>query len=338
MVNTELFGTYRSQPVQAFTLSAGALSLRVLEYGATLQSLVFDGVECLLGYDDLQGYVNGGSFQGATIGRYANRIGGAAFPLGGEVCRLVPNENGNTLHGGPAGFNTRLFRGRVVDDCSVALSLHSPHLEGGFPGALDFTLTLRVSADPAAVTLRYEARCDRDTVMNFTNHAYFTLGGAGVNDMTLKLAATHYLPVNDALLPLSDPQPVAGTPFDFTAPKAIGKALAAHHPQLALAGGIDHNYVLGQSRGYRKAVAEATCPATGITLACSTDLPGLQVYTGNQLNEPTGRGGQPLCRHAALCLETQFFPDSPNHPAYPSCFVKAGELFTSRTCYAFRRG
>lgn len=335
MVKEWICGTLDGRPVKEFEITDGALCLRVMEYGATVHQLLWNGTDMVAGYDDLTGYVKGTSFQGATVGRYANRIGGACFCLQNEIYRLEANDGGiHSLHGGTSGFYGKLFTGEVVKENSVAFSLFSPHNEGGYPGNLHFTVTFTLADD--GVTIVYDGLSDRDTVMNFTNHSYFHLGAADNKSIVLQILGDAITPVDEGLIPTGQRMDVTGTPFDFRTPKAIGADLEASHPQLRLAGGYDHNYILGNTRGYRENVITAHYPAGGVTLTCSTDLPGVQLYTANMLDEPAGKGGKPLCRHGAFCLETQFFPDSPHHPDFPSCVVKAQTPFRSVTRYAFK--
>lgn len=336
MVTIQPFGTYQGRMVKAFNIQQDHLCVRLLEYGATVQQLLFDGIDCVLGYDTLQDYRNGKSFQGATVGRYANRIGGAAFPYQGGLCQVDANEAGkNALHGGATGFAHRLYQGKVVDDAAVAFTIVSPHGEGGYPGSLTLQVTFRVSAD--TLQIDYNAVADRDTIMNFTNHAYFTLGADSIIDTRLCIKADAYTPIDRELIPTGEICPVAGTPFDFRQPKAIGRDIFSADAALQAVGGYDHNFVLGTDRRMRENVITAFAPQTGIELTCSTDMPGVQLYTANSLQEPVGKQGRPLTPHTAFCLETQFFPDTPNQPDFPSCFVKAEQPFASSTYYRFVR-
>ena len=336
MITKTVCGQIDGKNVHEFTIESQNLTLQVMEYGATVHRLLFDGTDCVAGYDTLDSYVGGNSFQGATVGRYANRIGGAAFSLNGESFKVDANDNGvNSLHGGSVGFYGKLFQGEEIDDHTVAFSLFSPHLAGGYPGNLHLTVTFCVEND--GVTITYDALSDRDTVMNFTNHAYFTLGADGCRDVVLQINAHAITPVDDLLIPTGELLDVTDTPFDFRVAKPIGRDLNEAHPQLRLGGGYDHNFVLGNTKEWRERVITAANPQNGITLTCSTDLPGVQLYTSNVLNEPTGKGGKPLTKHLAFCLETQFFPDTPNRPNFPSCAVKAEEPFTSVTRYELKK-
>lgn len=336
MITKQVCGRIGDRDIYEFTVQNGDVTLQVMEYGATVHTLTYQGVDCVAGYDTLDGYLQGDSFQGATVGRYANRIGGAAFTLNGETYQVDANDNAvNSLHGGKVGFYGQIFNGEAVDQNSVAFTLFSPHLEGGYPGNLHLTVTFTVENN--GVTITYDGMSDRDTVMNFTNHAYFHLGAASCLDIRLQMKADAITPVDDLLIPTGELMDVIDTPFDFRKGKAIGQDITEAHPQLTLGGGYDHNFVLGQTKQWREGVITATNPQNGITLTCSTDLPGVQLYTSNVLNEPAGKGGEALCKHRAFCLETQFFPDTPNQPQFPSCVVKAEQPFTSITRYEFAK-
>ena len=334
MVTVRSAGTVGGREVREFIISDGELSVSVLEYGATVHGILFRGVDCVAGYDGLDGFVGGGSYQGATVGRYANRIGGASFVLGGERFCLDENDGENSLHGGFSGISFKVLEGEQVGESAVRFSCSSPDGEGGFPGNLIFSVTFSVCGD--ALSIKYEAVSDRDTVMNYTNHAYFTLGAGSCLPVVLKIDADGYTPVDAGLIPTGEIADVTGTPFDFREPKEIGRDIGSDHPQVAAEGGFDHNFVLrGGPREFKRDAAVAFCPETGITLRCSTDMPGVQLYTANLLDEPCGKGGVPLSRHRAFCLETQFFPDTPNKAEFPSCAVRAGEKFESVTVFKF---
>ncbi len=342
-VKTEAFGRLPDgRLVDRLVLEgAGGLQVSVLTYGATLQAIQFREKDMILGYDCLQDYLEGkGSYQGATVGRYANRIAGGRFSLNGVEYTLACNDGKNHLHGGNAGFDKKVWTSQVLSDGdapAVRLSIVSEDGEEGYPGRLDVAVTMTVTAENV-LRLAYEARSDKDTVVNLTNHAYFNLNGwdgGDIRDTKLTVYADSITEADEGLIPTGRLLPVEGTPFDFRNGKAIGEALDADHPQILCAGGIDHNFVLGTDRSRRHAV-HAVSPRSGIELDCYTDLPGIQIYTANALNETAGKGGVKLYKNQGFCLETQFFPDSPNRQAFPSAALKAGELFASVTEYAFR--
>lgn len=336
MVEKRVIGTLNGADVHEFTVSDGGLTVNIMEYGATIHNIFFEGIDCVAGYDDLEGYVNGGSHQGATVGRYANRLGGAAFEINGVRYSVDRNDNGvNSLHGGNCGFSHRMYRGEAVADNAVKFTIFSPDGEGGYPGNLEMSVTFTVKND--TLTLKYRAVSDKDTVMNFTNHAYFNLGAKNNLTTVLQIKSNAITPVDSLLIPTGELMDVTDTEFDFRQPKPIGRDIAGEHPQLKLGGGYDHNFVLSEERGYKKDAVVAFCPESGITLTCSTDLPGVQLYTANMLDEPCGKGGLPLIKYYAFCLETQFWPDTPNNPDFPSCLVKAGEVFETVTEYSFKK-
>ena len=347
-VTAEEWGTADGGPVRRFVLHSGELRAAVLTYGATLQTLEYAGSDRILGYDSLEGYRNGESYQGAAVGRYANRIAGGRFTLGGREYDVGRNDKGvGHLHGGRVGFDKRLWTAEAVDDGegpAVRFSLHAADGEEGYPGNLSVTLTYRLVGGNT-LRLTYTAETDRDTVVNLTNHAYFNLNGRvgdgalrddTILDTRVRIAAQAFTPVDARLIPTGELRAVEGTPFDFRQEKAIGRDIGGEDEQLRLGDGYDHNFVLGTDRRFRHA-ASAYSPRGGVRLDCFTDLPGVQFYTGNALDEPGGKGGVPLHRRQGFCLETQFFPDSPNRPAFPSPVLRAGETFVSVTEYRFSR-
>ena len=238
------------------------------------------------------------------------------------------------LHGGFSGFDRKLWAAQVLSDGgepSVRFTCTAEDGEEGYPGRLETAVTFTVTA-ANALTIRYEARTDAPTVLNLTNHAYFNLNGfdgPDVRDTVLQIEADRYMPVDDKLIPTGELAPVEGTPFDFRAAKAIGRDFS---PELQ---GYDHNFVLC-GEGFRRALT-AVSPRTGIRMECWTDQPGVQLYTAGALEEETGKGGKPMGHFQAFCAETQHFPDTPNHPEYPSAVLRPGEVFRSVTEYRFSR-
>lgn len=332
------------EPVEVHDLVGRSLSVAVSTYGARIVGFRTpdrrgDVADVVLGFDDLAGYLQDGSYHGATVGRVANRIAGGRFELDGDPFVVPANEGANALHGGTQGFDSRLWTAEPGSGASPCVRLHRRSADGemGFPGNLDVSVTFTVEGDDLVID--YEAVTDRPTVVNLTQHAYFCLAGAGsVEDHVLQVAASQYLPVGDDLLPIGPPSPVEGTPFDLRTPVRIGDRVRVAHPQVMLARGIDHTYVLdgpvetgpGDEGGLRLA-ARVEHPGTGRTLEVWTDQPGLQVYTGNMLDGTTvGRGGLVHRQGDGLCLEPQHFPDSPNRPGYPSTVLRPGATYRSR--------
>lgn len=334
MVEKALYGKFDGKDVYRFEICDGDLRVNLIEYGAIVQSVYFGDVDCVAGYDTLEGYVNDGSNQGGTVGRYANRIGGARFELNGVTYEVGANDNGNSLHGGFVGFNHRLYKGEPMSANSVKFTIESEDGDGGYPGNVTMSVTFTVKDN--TLTLEYNAVSDKDTIMNFTNHAYFNLGSENNFSTELMIKADSITPVSAQLIPTGELMDVTGTPFDFRTAKPIGRDIKDAHPQVALADGFDHNFVLGNTVEYREDVVSAYCPESGITMTCSTDLPGVQLYTSNMLDEKGGKNGD-LKQYYAFCLETQFWPDTPNKPQFPSCTVKANEPFYSVTKYKFSK-
>ena len=339
-VQQEPFGTTKDgQAVEKLILRCGAMEAEVLTYGATLRALRTpdrnqEPVDVVLGYDSAGGYENNGGYLGAVIGRYANRIAGARCVIEGETVRLTPNEGPKQLHGGPAGFDKQVFAIRQVGPDSVTLAHTSPDGTGGFPGVLSVQVTYTLTGQ--ALRLHYEAASTLPTYCNLTNHSYFNLNGGGdAMRHRLWLAASRYTPVGPDSIPTAMARPVAGSPFDFTAEKTIGRDINADDQQLRNVGGYDHNFVLDPAQGLRRA-AKLTGDRSGIVMEVWTDKPGLQLYTGNMLNA-RGKHGATYRPRQAVCLETQFFPDSPNHPEWGDILLRPGCRYDYTTEFRFSR-
>jgi aldose 1-epimerase len=320
----------------------------VISYGATLVSLKVPdrngkAADIVLGYDTLDGYEQGKSFFGATIGRYGNRIAGGEFTLDGTVFHLPKNDGPNSLHGGTTGFNKRVWKGvdRSRADAQVLeLSYTSPDGEEGYPGTLKVRVKYTLPAEANELRIDYAATTDKDTVVNLTNHSYFNLSGDAskeIVDHQLLLRAPQFTPVDATLIPTGELRAVRSTPFDFTKPTAIGARISQDDEQLKFGKGYDHNWVLERTekRGLQLA-AEVFEPSSGRVLEVLTTEPGIQFYSGNFLDGTAkGKGGQLYAHRTGLCLETQHFPDSPNHPKFPSTVLKAGESYRSATVLRF---
>lgn len=337
-----MFGYLPSgEAVEKITLKGnGGLTVSLLTYGAAVQEILFAGQDVALGFDTLEGYLAGSSFQGAMIGRYGNRIAQGMFELNGHTYDVGCNEGGfGHLHGGDGGFHTRLWSADIMDsgeEPMVRFSYTSADGEEGYPGKLEVSVDVTVTADDA-LKFSYQAHSDQDTVVNLTNHTYFNLHGwqnGTILDLDLQINADAVTPVNYRFIPTGEILPVEGTPFDFREPKPIGQDMDLSHEQLAICGGYDHNFVLGEC-GKPKLAARAFSKKSGIGLECTTDQPGMQVYVSNGLSENTGKGGVALYKHQGLCLETQHYPDSPHHTHFPSTILRTGETFHSETAYRF---
>ena len=331
-------------PVEIYTLSDGAFEARIATYGGVVVSLKAPDrngktADVVLGFDDLDGYVanfNGpaDAYFGALIGRYANRIAHGSFSLDGHKYSLPLNNGANTLHGGPHGFNNVVWKAKPIAD-GVELSYLSKDGEAGYPGNL--TATVRYTLVKGDLRIEYSADTDKDTVVNLTNHSYFNLAGQGdILNHQLTLHASRFTPVDAGLIPTGELKAVESTPFDFRKATAVGARINANDAQLHLGRGYDHNWVLDSGGGKLVEAAELYDPASGRFLKVLTDQPGIQFYSGNFLDGSIkGKGGKPDVLHAALCLETQHFPDSPNHPDFPSTELKPGQRYHTITVYSF---
>ena len=314
-----------------YTIENGRIQAQITSYGAGLVSLFVDGLDVCLGCDDVRGYEKNGAFLGATVGRNANRMRGASFLLNGERVQLPANEGSNNLHSGPDSWAHRLWEKTAHTENSVTLTIHSPHGDQGFPGNADVSVTYTIENN--GLTIRYRAVSDRDTAFNLTNHAYFNLFGQDkperAMDQELMLPAASFCPDDAANIPTGEVRSVVGTPFDFRVFKPIGRDIGMDYEPLHLQGGYDHNFV-----NVQPICAVMRNPENGLTMTVTTDLPGVQVYAGNFL-ENHGKGGIYYGKRSGVALETQFFPDSVNHPEWAQPFVKAGEVFETVTRYAF---
>ncbi len=348
-VTSRPFGTVAGRPAHLYTLTnARGMTVKITDLGGTVTSIVVPDRrgrmgDVALGYDSLPNYAANakGTYFGALIGRYANRIARGRFTLDGKTYHLFINNPPNTLHGGKVGFNAQLWSARpeqTPTTAGLALTLVSPDGQEHFPGTLRVRVVYTLTDDDA-LRLRYTATTDKDTVVNLTNHTYFNLNGAGdgtVLDHQLQINANRYTPVDKTSIPLGPLAPVAGTPFDFRRPHAIGARIGAPNQQLANGHGYDHNFVLDSGGGRLALAARVYAPRTGRVLTVYTDQPGVQLYTGNFLDGTIrGKGGKRYVHRGAFCLETQHFPDSPNEPTYPTTELKPGRVFRSVTVYRF---
>lgn len=347
-ISMQPFGkTPDGHEVSLYTLSNKAgMQVSITNYGGIITSIKvpdrnkhFDDI--VLGFDNLDGYTSKNPYFGATIGRYANRIANGTFTLDGKTYHIPTNEGTNALHGGTVGFNKRVWTPKEVStSAGPALELHylSPDGEMGFPG--DLSVTVRFSLnDKNELRLEYMATTDKPTVLNLTNHSYFNLSGQGngtiLHDKVM-LAADNFTPVDKDLIPTGQIKSVAGTPFDFLKPMVIGSRINEDNEQLKLAKGYDQNWVLNNKGESIALAAKVEDPHSGRVLEVLTNQPGIQFYTGNQLDGSIhGKGGNAYPRNGALCLETQHFPDSPNHPNFPSTVLRPGQKFDRTTIFRF---
>ena len=313
-----------------YTIENGRVRAEVTSFGAALVSLYVDGVDVCLGLDDVQAYATQGGYLGAVVGRNANRVGGAKFVMNGQTVTLPANEGTTCLHSGPDGWSHRLWEKKAHSENSLTLGIFSPDGDQGFPGNAQMTVTYTIEND--GLTIRYRAVSDKDTVFNVTNHAYFNLFGQDkperAMDQELLIPARAFCPDDAKNIPTGELRNVEGTPFDFGSFKAIGRDIGMDYEPLHLQGGYDHNFV-----NVGEVCAVMRNPENGLTMTVTTDLPGVQVYAGNFLDN-TGKGTV-YGKRSGVALETQYFPDAVNHPEWVQPFVKAGEVWESVTRYAF---
>jgi aldose 1-epimerase len=319
--------------VRAITYGAAIVSVRVPDRTGRLDDVV-------LGFDHLDDYLTKGRYLGTIVGRYGNRIGKGRFSLDGSTIQLATNNGPNHLHGGVKGFDQVVWKAEPFErdgNAGVTFTYLSPDGDDGYPGALDVSVAYTLTPRNELI-LDYTARTDRATPINLTNHSYFNLAGRGHGDILqhqLRLYAGRYTPTDATQIPTGEIAPVAGTPFDFRTPTAIGARIDAANEQIRRGGGYDHNFVIDgfdAANGFvLHPAARVVDPVSGRTLDAATTEPGVQFYTGNNLDRTRNGFG----RRTAFCLETQHFPDSPNHPNFPSTILRPGETYRSRTVYTF---
>lgn len=337
--------TLDGRPIHHYTLTNDSLVVQLINYGGIITHLFAPDrngarADVVLGFDDPRQYQFKNPYFGAIIGRYGNRIAGGRFTLDGKVYTLATNNGPNALHGGVDGFNRRLWRADTFqrgDTLGVHLDYRSSNTEEGYPGNLLARVTYGLVG--SELVIGYRATTDAPTPVNLTNHTYFNLSGqpgTTVLDHEIRIRASHYTPVDSTLIPTGEIAPVAGTPFDFTRPKTIGKDIGQDHEQLRFGGGYDHNFVLDRSGPGLMEVATVHEPNSGRTLTVLTQEPGVQFYTGNFLDGTlVGKGGQVYGHRTGFCLETQHFPDSPNHPNFPTTILRPGQTYSTKTVYRF---
>ncbi len=348
-VTQEAFATTpEGAEVSLFTLTnASGMEVRAMNYGGIILTLRVpdrDGnfEDVVLGYDALQGYLDETPYFGAIIGRYGNRIAGGAFTLDGQTYSLPVNNGPNSLHGGIKGFDKVVWEAAPFengDGRGVVFTYTSPDGEEGYPGTLNARVTYTLT-DANELIFDYHATTDKATPVNLTQHTYFNLAGDGEGDVLghqITINAESFTPVDSTLIPTGEIAPVAGTPFDFTQPAAIGERInQTDNEQIRFGGGYDHNFVLDGPEGEMKQAAVVYEPTSGRVMEVSTTEPGVQFYSGNFLDGIiTGKNGHVYEKRFGFCLETQHYPDSPNQPNFPSTILRPGEEYQSRTIYKF---
>jgi aldose 1-epimerase len=338
-IGKKTFGVLSNgKKVVLYTLKAGDLRLSLSSLGAAWTSLELPSrnggtVDVVLGYSTLEGYLANTTYQGVTVGRFANRIGGGAFSLNGTKHQLDTNDGEHTLHGGRRGFDKRLWKSDAYEDSVgvfVRFELESPDGDGGFPGNLKAVVTYGLSKSNEIIA-SYEAQADAPTPISLTNHAYFNLAGEGqgtILNHKASLNASSYLAIDGQYIPTGEVVPVKDTPFDFRNRKPIGRDLP---PQ-----GYDHCFIVDGEPGKLRPCAEVIEPDSGRSMKVFTTQPGIQVYTGNLLSGISGKNGSVYAKHAGFCLETQHFPDSPNRKDFPSCIFGPDRDYSEKSIFSFK--
>ncbi len=348
-VAREIFGSLPDgRPVERVSLrAANGFEARIITFGAALQALMVPDRngrldDVVLGHNEFNGYFGNRRFFGATVGRYANRIANARFVLDGDAVQLTANNGRHALHGGPEGFDRKLWQIADIDDGAeprVTLTYVSADGEEGYPARLDVRVTYRLTG-PSELSIGFEARADRPTIVNLTNHSFFNLegaaSGADILDHRLTVLADRFLAIDPDAIPLpGPPRAVAGTPFDFRNPSTIGARIRRDEQQLRNGRGYDHNFCL-DGAGELRLAARLEAPRTGRILELLTDQPGLQVYSGNYLDGSIqGKQGLLYRQSDAICLEPQVWPDTPNRPDFPSARLAPGDTYLHHTVYRF---
>ncbi|MGQ9547304.1 MAG: aldose epimerase family protein [Roseiflexus sp.] len=338
----EPFGIVDGQTVERFTLrGTHGIEAQIITYGGTLVSLRAPDRhgrfgDIILGFDALPPYLNNPAYIGSIVGRFANRIAGGVFTLDGTTYQLVRNHGAHHLHGGTVGFDRVIWTARPLsngDEPALELAYVSRDGEEGYPGNLKIVVTYALTRD-GALRIDYHATTDRTTIVNLTNHAYFNLTGAGnILHHELQLFARSFLPIHPTLIPTGEIRSVHGTVMDFTTPVTIGDRLTTDDEQIRNGlGGYDHTWVVDGVAGELRPAARLVDPVSGRVLNVLTTQPGIHLYTGNSLDGTmTGRNGHVFTKYAALCLETQHFPDSPNHLHFPSTVLRPGDVYHHTT-------
>jgi aldose 1-epimerase len=343
----ETFGNVAGGSVDVYTLTnLHGIEVRATNFGGIITSLRVPDKQgrfedIVLGFDELEGYIDNRPYFGALIGRYANRIAGARFTLDGAVYSLAANGGPNSLHGGKNGFNKVVWKAEPFENAEgigLILTYVSRDGEEGYPGNLSAKVTYTLT-DSDELGFDFEATTDKATPINLTQHSYFNLAGEGRGDISkheLTLNADRFTPVDENLIPSGELRPVKNTPFDFTKPTRIGARINNKDEQLAQGHGYDHNFVLRRKGNGLELAARVHEPQSGRALEVYTTEPGVQFYSGNFLDGTlTGKKGHVYKQRFGFALETQHFPDSPNHPEFPSTILRPGQVYRSRTVYKF---
>ena len=339
--NVERYGVTSDGEAFLITLHEGEIEAKITNYGCILQSIMApdrngEKADVVLGFDNLEDYIRYGAHFGCVVGRYANRISNARFILNGIEYRLAANNGRNSLHGGARGFDKRLWNIDTVDSNKVRFSYLSSDSEEGYPGKLDVSVEYSLTHN-GELAINYQAITDKTTVVNLTNHSYFNLAGSGdILDHVASINADYYTTADTELIPTGEVCAVGGTPMDLRKPVLIRDRISEPFDQLKYGGGFDVNYVINRASDMILPAASVYHPASGRLMEVYSTEPGIQFYTGNQLKgNYIGKGGVAYKRNAGLCFETQHFPDSPNHPTFPSTILRPGETYIQCTIYRF---
>ncbi len=339
--------TEAGEEIFLYTLrNLSGIEVQITSYGGRVVTLKTPdragaSSDIVLGFDNLAGYLGNNPYFGALVGRYANRIANGEFVLNGKRYTLARNNGQNSLHGGWKGFDKKVWNAHEITqgaEPALELSYLSPDGEEGYPGNLHVTVRYTLTSSNE-LRIDYSATTDKDTVLNLTNHSYFDLSGQGAGkilDFEVMINAERFTPVDANLIPTGELRPVEGTPFDFRKSMPIGSRIDQSDEQLKLAIGYDHNFVLNGRGNVLSLAARASDPQTGRVLEVLTTQPGIQFYTGNHLDGSlTGKDGVAYSFRSGVCFETQHFPDSPNHPEFPSTELKAGQQYRGTTVFRF---
>ncbi len=343
IIKTEFGVLSDGRKIEKYTLkNNNNMSVSVITYGATLTEINVpdkNGVfaDVLVGFDDISGFVERTDYQGVVVGPYANRIGGSSFSIDGVKYNLTANEKDVTCLHSNGEFNTAVWDAEILDDNSVCFSYVSPDGVNGFPGEIRVSVTY-ILTDENELKLEYNAVSDKKTYINLTNHAYFNLGGfdsGTILDHVIRINADKITPVDEFSIPTGELLEVSGTPFDLRNGSRIGESIDYDCDQLNFTAGYDHNFCVNNHDGSVKLIADVCDPVSGRVLEVYTDLPGVQFYAGNFLKGDIGKAGKPMIRRSGFCLETQYYPDSPNKPQFPSCLFEAGQKYKTTTIFKF---
>ncbi|MGL4854103.1 MAG: aldose epimerase family protein [Lentisphaeria bacterium] len=338
-IKTSNFGvTKKGQTIKQFTISNGNVEVDLISFGACIRSIRTKNknqsmTDVVLGFDSIEEYELNNPYLGVTVGRFCNRIAKGKFSIN-DACYTLPINNGvNSLHGGIVGFSHRPWFAEVISENSVRMIYVSKDGEEGYPGELTVEVVFTLTQENA-IEISYSAKTDKDTVINLTNHTYFNLDGHGlILEHWLKLNSGCFLPTDESNIPTGELRNVLDTPFDFTEYRTLGERINENYEQLTVGSGYDHTYIT--STDITIPAAEAYSINSGIKLTVYTTEPGVQLYTGNWLQDIPGKNGMSYANRSGFCLETQHWPDSPNQPTFPTTLLKAGETFSSKTAYKF---